>query len=693
MDKNKIKKEYNKKIQNLVKLNKYYYELSKPLVNDYEYDQIKADILSLEKKYDFLESANSPSKIVGFKPSKTFKKVLHRVPMLSLSNAFDEEDLVNFEKKINNFLDQKSSNELEYSAEPKIDGISASLIFKKGKFIMGLSRGDGKEGEDITNNLMTIDDIPKNISAKNFPDEIDIRGEVFIQNNDFENLKDKFANPRNAASGSLRQKNPQDTKKIPLKFIAYTFGYVNNMEIKNQSNYLKQLSEWGFKTNPFNKTIKGIKNLMKNYHEIEKKRNEIDFDIDGIVYKINSFDLQKRLGNVANSPRWAIAHKFSANKGISKILNIEIQVGRTGALTPVAKINPINIGGVIVSSATLHNEDYIAAIGNDGLPIRDGIDIRVNDWVEVYRAGDVIPKIKGVVLEKRSSTTKKFKYPVVCPSCGSPAKREENDSISRCTGAIFCPAQAIEGLKHFVSRRAMNIDGFGNKIIEDFFLIDWIKTPVDIFRLEKSFGPDSHIRLEDMDGWGLLSAANLFRAINEARFTTLSRFIYALGIRHIGEQVASLLAKNYLTWENFYSQICAAHSKKSDQWVDLCSIDGIGKTMAESLVAYFYSEQTKNMMSELISELHVEDFEIVESKRSVLKNLTVVFTGTLQQMTRLEAKARAEEQGAKVTSSLSSKTDLLVLGENSGSKARKAKELQVKIISEYEWLDLLSKAD
>ena len=298
--------------------------------------------------------------------------------------------LINFEKKINNFLDQKSSNELEYSAEPKIDGISASLIFKKGKFIMGLSRGDGKEGEDITKNLMTIDDIPKNISAKNFPDEIDIRGEVFIQNKDFENLKDKFANPRNAASGSLRQKNPQDTKKIPLKFIAYTFGYVNNMEIKNQSNYLQQLSEWGFKTNPFNKTIKGIKNLMKNYHEIEKKRNEIDFDIDGIVYKINSFDLQKRLGNVANSPRWAIAHKFSANKGISKILNIEIQVGRTGALTPVAKIKPINIGGVVVSNATLHNEDEI---------IRK--DIRIGDIVVVERAGDVIPHIIEVDLKKR----------------------------------------------------------------------------------------------------------------------------------------------------------------------------------------------------------------------------------------------------------------------------------------------------
>ena len=416
MDKKKIKKEYNEKIKNLIKLNKHYYDLSRPLVSDNEYDQIKREILSLEKKYNFLSNKNSPSKIVGFKPSKTFKKVFHKVPMLSLSNAFTEEDLINFEKKINNFLDQKSSNELEYSAEPKIDGISASLTFKKGKFVMGLSRGDGKEGEDITQNLMTIKDIPKNISAKNFPEEIDIRGEVFIENKGFEkNLKHKFANPRNAASGSLRQKNPQDTQKIPLKFIAYTFGYVNDLKIKNQGDYLQQLKDWGFKTNPFNKTIKGIKNLMKNYHEIEKKRNEIDFDIDGIVYKVNNFDLQKRLGNVANSPRWAIAHKFSANKGISTILNIEIQVGRTGALTPVAKIKPINIGGVVVSNATLHNEDEIMRK-----------DIRIGDIVVVERAGDVIPHIIEVDFNKRNKNSKKYIFPIKCPSCGAKTIKEYN---------------------------------------------------------------------------------------------------------------------------------------------------------------------------------------------------------------------------------------------------------------------------
>ena len=428
MDKPKIKKDYSKKIQKLLDLNKHYYDLSKPLVDDKEYDKIKSEILSLEKKYDFLKSENSPSKIVGFKPSKIFKKVSHKVSMLSLSNAFCEEDLINFEKRIINFLDQKSSFEIEYSAEPKIDGISASLIYKKGKFLMGLSRGDGKEGEDITQNLQTINDIPKSISAKDFPTEIDVRGEVFIQNKDFKKLKDKFANPRNAASGSLRQKNPEDTKKIPLKFIAYTYGYVSDMKINRQDEYLQKLSEWGFKTNPFNKTIKGIKKLMENYHEVEKKRNEIDFDIDGIVYKINSFDLQKRLGSVTNSPRWAIAHKFSANKGTSTILNIEIQVGRTGALTPVAKIKPINIGGVVVSNATLHNEDEI---------IRK--DIRVGDVVIVERAGDVIPHITQVDLKKRKKKLNKYIFPINCPSCGEKTIKEYNlitkkkDAVRRCS--------------------------------------------------------------------------------------------------------------------------------------------------------------------------------------------------------------------------------------------------------------------
>ena len=675
MDKKKIKKRYNEKIHNLVKLNKHYYDLSKPLVNDNEYDQLKADILSLEKKYDFLKSENSPSKVVGFKPSKTFKKVLHKVPMLSLSNAFDEKDLVNFEKKINNFLDQKSFNELEYSAEPKIDGISASLIFKKGKFIMGLSRGDGKEGEDITNNLMTIDDIPQNISAENFPDEIDIRGEVFIQNNDFENLKDKFANPRNAASGSLRQKNPQDTKKIPLKFIAYTFGYVNNMEIKNQSNYLQQLSEWGFKTNPFNKTIKGVKNLMKNYHEIEKKRNEIDFDIDGIVYKINSFDLQKRLGNIANSPRWAIAHKFSPNKGISKILNIEIQVGRTGALTPVAKIKPINIGGVVVSNATLHNEDEI---------IRK--DIRIGDIVVVERAGDVIPHIIEVNLKRRKKNLKKYIFPIKCPSCGAKTIKEynsitkKNDAVRRCSSEGYeCDKMTIEKIKHFVSKEAFNIDGFGKKIVENFWKLKMIRLPQDIFVL-------NYEKIKTMDGWGQQSVANLKYAIEEKKNISFEKFIYALGIRHIGFENAKLIAKTLKSPENFINL------SKENKIDDLLNIDGIGETQITSLKKFFLNKTNLNVIQDLQKILKIQ--KTIESKKDgVLSDKIFMFTGKLTGMSRAEAKSLIEKNSGTIISNVSKKLDYLIIGEKpTKRKVEAAKELKIKIIDQSELHKLLNKS-
>jgi DNA ligase (NAD+) len=674
MDRDKIKKDYNEKIKNLLKLNKHYYDLNKPLVYDHEYDQIKADILSLEKKYDFLESANSPSKIVGFKPSKTFKKVLHRVPMLSLSNAFDEEDLVNFEKKINNFLDQKSFNELEYSAEPKIDGISASLIFKKGKFIMGLSRGDGKKGEDITNNLMTIDDIPKNISAKNFPDEIDIRGEVFIQNNDFENLKYKFANPRNAASGSLRQKNPQDTKKIPLKFIAYTFGYVNNMKIKNQSNYLQQLSEWGFKTNPFNKTIKGIKNLMKNYHEIEKKRNEIDFDIDGIVYKINSFDLQKRLGNVANSPRWAIAHKFSANKGISKILNIEIQVGRTGALTPVAKIKPINIGGVVVSNATLHNEDEI---------IRK--DIRINDTVVLERAGDVIPHVVSVDAKKRRKQSKKFIFPKKCP-CGYETIKEYNeitkkfDAVRRCPDRGFdCDRIAKEKLKHFVSKEGFNIEGFGKKIVENFWDLKLIRLPQDIFNL-------NYKKIESLDGWGKQSVANLKYAIEEKKNISFEKFVYALGIRHIGFENAKLIAKTLKNPEKFLNL------SKENKVDDLLNIDGIGETQITSLKKFFSNKTNLKVIQDLQKILKIQ--KTIENKKDgVLSDKIFMFTGKLAGMSRAEAKSLIEKNSGSIISNVSKKLDYLIIGEKpTKRKVDAAKELKIKIIDQSELHKLLNKS-
>ena len=498
MNNEKIKKEYLKKIKLIKKYNERYYDKNSPVISDSDYDKLKDQILSLEKQNKFLNSEFSPSKIVGFKPSKNFRKDKHKVPMLSLSNAFSKEDLINFEKKIINYLNEKKSFEIEYSAEPKIDGISASLFYKNGEFIKGLSRGDGKEGENITENLKTIKDIPKNIKKKDFPNEIDIRGEVFIENNDFKKISDKFANPRNAASGSLRQKDPNYTKKIPLKFIAYTYGYVNKMEIKDQVNFLKKLSDWGFKINHLNKKIKGVDNLLSNYSEIEKKRNELNFDIDGIVYKINNFDLQKRLGNVANAPRWAIAHKFSANSAISIIENIEIQIGRTGALTPVAKIKPVNIGGVIVSNATLHNEEEI---------IRK--DIRIGDTVVVERAGDVIPHIISVDLKKRPLKSIRFAFPQNCPSCGSRTIKEYNkitkkeDAVRRCSSEGFdCDKVAIEKIKHFVSKDAFNIDGFGKKIVENFWRLKLIKFPQDIFNLNYS-------KISKLDGWGELSVKNL----------------------------------------------------------------------------------------------------------------------------------------------------------------------------------------
>ena len=471
MIKKEILKQYKKKIKLINEYNKSYFDQNKSKVTDSVFDKLKKEILLLESKYTFLKSKDSPSQMVGHKPSKNFKKFPHRVKMLSLANAFSEEDLYNFEKKIINFLSEKKDFKILYSAEPKIDGISASLTYKNGIFERGLSRGDGREGEDITANLATIKDIPKKILNKDFPKDIDIRGEVFIKNSDFENLKDKFANPRNAASGSLRQKNPEDTKKIPLNFIAYTFGFEQDLRQKKQSDYLKKLDEWGFKTNPLNKTISGVKNLFQNYSEVGRQRANLDFDIDGIVYKINDFDLQKRLGNVANAPRWAIAHKFSSNKAISKILDIDIQIGRTGALTPVAKIKPINIGGVLVSNATLHNEDEI-----------NRKDIRIGDTVTVERAGDVIPHILSVDIKKRPKKIIKFIFPEKCPSCGSKTIKEFNkvtkkkDAVRRCSSEGYsCDKISIEKLKHFVSKEAFNIDGLGKKIIEEFWNLKLIK--------------------------------------------------------------------------------------------------------------------------------------------------------------------------------------------------------------------------
>ena len=673
MNEKKIKLQYEAKIQLIKKFNKFYFEKSDPIVSDREYDELKKEIIFLEKKYIFLKSKNSPSKSVGHKPSKNFKKANHKVPMLSLANAFSEEDLINFEKKITNFLSQKEGFEISYSAEPKIDGISASLTYKNGNFVRGLSRGDGKEGEDITNNLKTIKDIPQHISSKDFPREIDIRGEVFIQNSDFENLKDKFANPRNAASGSLRQKNPQDTKKIPLNFIAYTFGFEKGLKVQNQSDYLKKLKEWGFKINPLNKLIGGVKNLIDNYNEIEKIRADLNFDIDGIVYKVNDFALQKRLGNVANAPRWAVAHKFSSNKAISQIKDIEIQIGRTGALTPVAKIKPINIGGVQVSNATLHNEDEI---------IRK--DIRIGDTVTVERAGDVIPHVVSVDISKRKKTSNKFVFPKKCP-CGYETIKEFNkitkkfDAVRRCPDRGFeCNRIAKEKLKHFVSKEAFNIDGFGKKIVEKFWELSLIKLPQDIFKLD-------YDRIEKLNGWGKLSADNLRYSVNEKKQISLERFIYSLGIRHIGLENAKLLSRYFGSFQNFKTL-----SKKTN-YSDLLNIDGIGETQLVSIKNFFSKNINLKILNELDKVLNIQDAKVFNSE-GLLRDKSFLVTGKLNNISRAEVKSLIEENSGTTVSSVSKKLNYLIIGEKpTKKKIESAKALKIKIIDQDEFLRMLNK--
>jgi len=673
MDKNLIKKKYLQKIKQLQKFNKAYFEKSVPLVSDAKYDEFKKEIINLENRYDFLSHPHSPSVVIGHKPSKNFKKVLHKVPMLSLANAFSVSDLENFEKKIRNYLNIDKYYKIEYSVEPKIDGISASLSYKLGKFSLGLSRGDGQEGEDITKNLETIKDIPLVISKDNFPDEIDIRGEVYIKNSDFEILKNKFANPRNAASGSLRQKNPTETSKIPLRFIAYSFGYKGNLKCNSQSDYLKLLSEWGFITNPSNKTITGIENLMENYHDIENKRSEIDFDIDGLVYKINKFELQNRLGFVANSPRWAIAHKFSSNKSISKIIDIEIQVGRTGALTPVAKIKPVNIGGVLVSNATLHNEDEI-----------NRKDVRIGDTVVVERAGDVIPHILSVDLNKRIKNSSKFIFPKKCPSCGSATIKEYNnitkktDAVRRCSSEGFeCEKIAIEKIKHFVSKEALNIDGFGKKIVEKFWNLKLIRYPQDIFKLD-------YQKVENLDGWGKQSVNNLKFAIEEKKKISLERFIYALGIRHIGIENAKLISRYVKNSKNFLLL------SKNDNLKEIENVDGIGETQIQSIKKFFNLKINKEILSELDKLLAIEDSQKLNDD-GLLRNKTFMFTGKLMNMSRSEAKNLIEQNSGSVISNVSKKLDFLIIGEKpTKRKIENAKELKIKIINQSEWLKMLN---
>jgi len=678
MQRKEIEKLYIKKINELIKHNKAYFDDDNPIISDKKYDDIKQEILDLEKKYKYLINENSPSKKIGYKPSDKFKKVAHDIPMLSLANAFSKENIKDFLKKIKNFLSMKDSEKIVFSAEPKIDGISASLKYIDGIFTLGLSRGDGKTGEDITNNLKTIKDIPKKINKNDFPKILDVRGEVYISKSDFKKINKQFANPRNAAGGSLRQKNPNETKKIPLKFVAYGFGTVEPKIFKKQSEYLKLLKTWGFKTNHLNKLVTTIEDIEKNHKIIETQRSTIDYDLDGLVYKIDDLKLQTRLGFVSNSPRWAIAHKFSSEKGFSIIKNIEIQVGRTGALTPVAKIEPINIGGVVVSNATLHNEDEI-----------NRKDIRIGDTICIQRAGDVIPQVLYVDKGKRNKNTKKFSFPDKCPSCGSKTIKEFNfitkkkDAVTRCPDIKFnCKEILREKLKHFVSKDALNIDGFGKKIVQNFWDLNMVRYPADIFKLNFK-------KISDLEGWGNLSASNLEKAIKKSQNITLDKLIFAIGIRHIGQENAKTLAKYFVSIKKFEEIFDSG--KRKTVLSSLLELDGIGETQVNSLETFFSSSNNLNTVSNLIKELNVVDFKT--SKSGIFYGKTIMFTGGLSKMSRAEAKALAEKEGGKILGTTSKKLDYLVVGDSKPTpkKVEKAKLLNIKIIDETSWYGLLNR--
>ena len=668
-------KEYKEKIVLIEKLNKAYYHNDKPLVSDAEYDKIKKDILDFEKKNPDIADKNSPTKKVGFAPSEKFSKVKHLVPMLSLDNAFTRDDVEDFLKKIRNYLNFEKDTSIELTAEPKIDGISASLIYKNNKIIRGLSRGDGEYGEDITENLLTIKDIPQILHGEKIDEEFEIRGEVYIGKKDFEKIKNDFANPRNAAGGSLRQKDSKKTALIPLKFFAHSIGDIDEKKFKTHINFLNFCKKIGFKINPLTKTFSSADELIKGYLHVEEIRSSLDYDIDGIVYKVNDLTLQKRLGSLSSSPRWAIAHKFSSEKATTVIRKIEIQVGRTGALTPVAKLDPVNVGGVLVSNATLHNEDEI---------IRK--DIRLNDTVIIQRAGDVIPQVVEVIKSKRDKNSKKFVFPDKC-LCGRAAVKDYNetskklDVVKRCTDTGFnCEFMAREKIKHFVSKEALDIEGFGKKIVEDFWSLNFIRLPQDIFTLD-------YKKIEKLEGWGELSVNNLKTAIEKSKDISLAKFIYSLGIRHIGQENAKNLSRYFVSIKNFL-KLCNP-DLLMNEINSLDEIDGIGETQVESLIHFFKDKKNNKVVHELSKILNIQDF--VEKKiDSFFSGKNIMFTGGFSTMSRSEAKSLAETLGAKILSSVNKKLDYLVIGLSKPTKNKvdKAKELGVKIIEEKEWLRL-----
>jgi len=680
----------------LTAANTAYHRDDAPVISDATYDALKRRNAAIEAWFPKLKRNDSPSDQVGGAIAEGFGKVRHVVRMLSLGNAFDDDDVQDFDKRIRKYLGLDADTPLTYTAEPKIDGLSLSLRYVNGTLAQAATRGDGETGENVTANARTIADIPQNIADA--PDVLEVRGEVYMSHADFSALNERqvalggkpFANPRNAAAGSLRQLDAEITKARPLRFYAYAWGDLSAPLAETQSGAMEKLKAFGFSTNPLTKTCNGPAEMIAQYKLIEAQRAVLGYDIDGVVYKVDDLALQRRLGFRSTTPRWAIAHKFPAELAWTVLEAIDIQVGRTGALSPVARLRPVTVGGVVVSNATLHNEDYIAGRDGAGAPIREGRDIRVGDWVQVYRAGDVIPKISDVDLARRPKDAVAYQMPRTCPECGSDAIREVGDAVRRCTGGMICPAQAVEKLKHFVSRAAFDIEGLGAKQVEQFYVDGWIASPADIFTLRMRFGAGMQ-QLRNREGWGEKSAARLFDAIDEKRKIPLARVIFSLGIRHVGENSAALLANHYTSWEAFERAMSTADIGAGPAWDELTGIDGVGAIMATSLVTTLQQEAERASIARLIAELEVQDAE-ARATDSPVAGKIVVFTGTLERMTRAEAKARAEGLGAKVSGSVSAKTDILIAGPGAGSKATKAADLGVEIMDEDSWLALIGEA-
>ena len=668
-----------------------YYQNDAPEISDAEYDALRLRNTAIESRFPNLMRPDSPSLRVGAPPSEQFEKVRHKVPMLSLGNAFSADDMTEFDDRVRRFLGLGAQDALAYTAEPKIDGLSLALTYKDGVLTMAATRGDGATGENVTANVRTVEDIPLRVVEADFPERFEVRGEIYIRHDDFAALNEDqktrgekiFANPRNAAAGSLRQLDSRITAKRPLRFFAYGWGDVSALPGETQMQVIAAFKRWGFPTNPLMQVVENVADMLAAYGEIETARADLGYDIDGVVFKVDRLDLQARLGFVSRAPRWAVAQKFPAERATTHLRDIEIQVGRTGALTPVAKLDPVTVGGVVVQNATLHNEDEIARK-----------DIRMGDTVVVQRAGDVIPQVVEVVPEQRLENSKPFTFPTLCPACGSHAVREINattgkpDAVRRCTGGLICPAQATERLQHFVSRNAFDIDGLGNKQIAAFYEDGRVMGPADIFTLEAR---DARAlkKLKDKEGWGAKSAQNLWAAIDSRRKIALNRLIYALGIRHVGETTSRVLAKHYGTFEAFQEAVSAAEDPDSEAYADLVNIDGIGAVMADALIAFFQEDHNKDAVAALLAEISVAPYK-VEELESKVSGKTIVFTGKLEKLTRAEAKAQAERLGAKVAGSVSKKTDYLVVGPGAGSKLKKAEALGVDVLSEEDWLNLVS---